>query len=135
MKKKILLILIPLLLIGGGIFALTRKKKPAPPIKKKKPATIIIGDITGEVDAFADYPSGNYFFVKVGAEMWSYPSTVGSDLIRTYEYEDSVNGLQTGNFNGEVWIQVDDFDNVGWVKESDLFQKNEYGSVVFGVDY
>ena len=128
-KKKILLILIPLLLIGGGIFALTRKKKPAP-IKKKKPATIIIGDTTGGIDAFGDYPAGNYFFVKSGAEMWSYPSTVGSDLIRTYQYEDSVNGLQTGNFNGEVWIQVDDFDNVGWIRQSDLFQKDENDSII-----
>ncbi len=126
-KKKILLILIPLLLIGGGIFALTRKKKPtptpAPP--KRKPATIIIGDTTGGIDPFADYPSGNYFFVKAGAEMWSYPSTVGSDLIRTYEYQDSVNGLQTGNFNGEVWIQVDDFDNVGGLESQICFRETK----------
>jgi hypothetical protein len=131
-KKKILLILISLL-IGGGILALTRNKKPKPK-PKRKPATIIIQPTTGGIDAFADYPAGNYFFVKDGAEMWSYPSTIGSDLIKTYQYGgDSVIGLQTGNFNGEVWIEVDDFDNnIGWVKESDLFQKDEHDTIIFG---
>ena len=117
-KKKILLILIPLLLIGGGIFALTRKKKPTP----KKKATIIIGDTTSEVNPFID---GNYFFTKQGAEMWSYPSTIGSDKLKTYPTEESVMGLQTGTFNGENWIQVDDYDtenNIGWIRESQLFQ-------------
>ena len=121
-KKKILMILIPLLLISGGIFALTRKKKPTPPPKKK--ATIIIGDPTGGIDPFLDYGS-NYFFTRQGAEMWSYPSTIGSDKLKTYQTEESLYGLQVGTFNGENWIQVDDFDtqnNIGWIKESQLFQ-------------
>jgi hypothetical protein len=67
----------------------------------------------------------NYFFTKQGAEMWSYPSTIGSDLLKTYPTNESVYGIQVGKFNGEDWIQVDDYDtkdNIGWIRESQLFQ-------------
>lgn len=124
-NKKILWILIPLLLIGGGVFALTRKKKPIPTPPKRKPATIIVGDMTGAIDPFSEFATGNYFFTRQGAEMWSYPSTTGSDLLKTYPTEESVYGLQIGTFNGEDWIQVDDYDtkdNIGWIRQSQLFQ-------------
>jgi len=132
---KIILIAVPLLLIGGGIFALTKKKpaptpptppNPTPPPKKK--AEIIIGDTTGGIDPFLEYPTGNYFFVKEGVSMWLSPSKWGSEKIKTYQAEDSVNGLQVGTFNGDNWVQVDDFDDIGWIMESDLFQVDDYGN-------
>jgi hypothetical protein len=131
---KIILIAVPLLLIGGGIFALT-KKKPAPtpptppnPTPPKKKAEIIIGNTTGGIDPFLEYPTGNYFFVKEGVSMWLSPSKWGSEKIKTYQAEDSVNGLQIGTFNGDNWVQVDDFDDIGWIMESDLFQVDDYGN-------
>ena len=122
--QKIIAITIPLLFIGG-YFAFGRKKNPAP-APKKKPATIIIGDTTGGIDPFAE--TGNLFYTKEGATMWSYPATVGTDLIKTYGADVSMYATQTGAFAtgwggaNQNWYEVDDMEgNVGWIKESDLY--------------
>lgn len=125
---KILLITIPLLIIGGVVLAM--KKKPTPPTPtppapptptpvppKRKPAQIIIGETTGGITLEYDT-----LYTIENATMWSYPSTIGSDEIKSYAEGVALTTLQTGTFNGENWWEVtDENGDTGWIKESQLF--------------
>ena len=126
--KKVLLITIPLLIIGGVVLAMKKKPTTTPiptptpptppaPAPKRKPAEIIIGPTTGGITLEYDT-----LYTIENATMWSYPSTIGSDEIKSYAEGVALKTLQTGTFNGENWWEVKDEDgDTGWIKESQLF--------------
>lgn len=132
--KRILYLTVPLLLVAVGIFAFRTPPTPTPapptppapeptpprPKPKPKPATIIIGNT--ESGGIGLPIEEMIWFTYPNATMWSYPSTVGSDIIKVFPEDTILWANQTGEFNGEVWYELDDGEgNVGWIKEIDLY--------------